>query len=292
MTREQAINYLISSGFTLEQVGDVVRALTYEPTTKNDSSELEKNSKKLEKGATKNDLGVDCVSRQAISGYIAYILNHGMGKKKSFGFIKKFVDKLPSVTPQLSVPEVTALAEWTTKLTKASEEAYNKGYADGMKAQAEHESLCKEEREISKEKAIEILRTDNISSYSVEDILSARDMAIKALEQEPTTKNNLGVDCIKKSDAINIIQDMHGLARADVISDAVNRIITMPSVTPQEPILNKIRAEIETKYGQCDICEYFEDYDYEENDISEYRPIGNIADILQIIDKYKAESEK
>ncbi len=34
---------------------------------------------------------------------------------------------------------------------------------------------------------------------------------------------------------IDIIQDMHGLARADVISDAVNRIITMPSVTPQEP---------------------------------------------------------
>jgi hypothetical protein len=57
----------------------------------------------------------------------------------------------------------------------------------------------------------------------------------------------------------------------------------------QEPILDKIKAEIETKYGQCDICEYFENYDYEENDISEYRPIGNIADILQIIDKYKSE---
>ena len=54
-------------------------------------------------------------------------------------------------------------------------------------------------------------------------------------EQEPTTKNDLGVDCIKKSDAINIIQDMHGLARADVISDAVNKIIELPSVTPQEP---------------------------------------------------------
>lgn len=36
-----------------------------------------------------------------------------------------------------------------------------------------------------REKAIEILRADNISGYSVEDILSARDMAIKALEQEP-----------------------------------------------------------------------------------------------------------
>ena len=34
-------------------------------------------------------------------------------------------------------------------------------------------------------KAIEILRADNIASYSVEDVLSARDMAIKALEQEP-----------------------------------------------------------------------------------------------------------
>jgi len=71
MTREQAINYLISSGFTQEQVCEVVRALTYEPTTK-------------------NNLGVE---------------------------------------------EVTALAEWIEKLTKASEEAYNKGYADGMKAQ-------------------------------------------------------------------------------------------------------------------------------------------------------------
>ena len=56
-------------------------------------------------------------------------------------------------------------------------------------------------------------------------------------------------------------------------------------------ILDKIRAEIETKYGQCDLCVYFVDYDYNENDISEYRPIGDIADILQIIDKYKAESE-
>lgn len=56
-------------------------------------------------------------------------------------------------------------------------------------------------------------------------------------------------------------------------------------------VLDKIRAEIETKYGHCDICEYFEDYDYEENDISEYRPIGDIADILEIIDKYKEETE-
>lgn len=60
----------------------------------------------------------------------------------------------------------------------------------------------------------------------------------------------------------------------------------------EREVLDKIRNEIETEYGQYDICEYFEDYDYEENNISEYRPIGNIADILQIIDKYKAETEE
>jgi hypothetical protein len=61
----------------------------------------------------------------------------------------------------------------------------------------------------------------------------------------------------------------------------------------QEPILDKIRDEIEEKYGGYDICEWFEDYDYEENDISEYRSVGNVSDILAIIDKYRAEgSEK
>jgi hypothetical protein len=47
---------------------------------------------------TKNDLGVDAISRQAINGYIDYILSHGMGKKKSFDFIKKFVANMSSVT--------------------------------------------------------------------------------------------------------------------------------------------------------------------------------------------------
>ena len=49
--------------------------------------------------------------------------------------------------------------------------------------------------------------------------------------------------------------------------------------------IDKIRAEIETKYGQCDICEYDSDY-------CGWNQVGDIADILQIIDKYKAESEE
>lgn len=54
-------------------------------------------------------------------------------------------------------------------------------------------------------------------------------------------------------------------------------------------VLDKIRAEIEEEYGDYDICEWFEDYDYEENDISEYRQVGKVSDILAIIDKYRKE---
>ena len=57
-------------------------------------------------------------------------------------------------------------------------------------------------------------------------------------------------------------------------------------------ILDKIRAEIEEKYGGYDICVWFDNYDYEENDISEYRSVGYLSDILKIIDKYRAESEE
>lgn len=71
--------------------------------------------------------------------------------------------------------------------------------------------------------------------------------------------------------------------------------IDMYSVIKQKyierDVLDKIRAEIEEGYGDYDICEWFEDYDYEENDISEYQQVGNMSDILAIVDKYKAESE-
>jgi len=118
MNREQAINYLISSGFTNEQVCDVVRALTYEPTTK-------------------NDLGVDIISRNEVLNRLASIAKikaKSDAQKSLMGRCMFMVEHMSSVTPQLSVPEVTALAEWTEKLTKECEEAYNKGYADGVKS--------------------------------------------------------------------------------------------------------------------------------------------------------------
>lgn len=42
----------------------------------------------------------DTISRQAVLDYIHRILSQGTGKKKSFEFIQKYVEKLPPVTPQ------------------------------------------------------------------------------------------------------------------------------------------------------------------------------------------------
>ena len=49
----------------------------------------------------------------------------------------------------------------------------------------------------------------------------------------------------------------------------------------QEPVIDKIRAEIIEKYWDCDICKYNGHFNIK----------GDINDVLQIIDKYKAESE-
>ena len=132
------------------------------------------------------------------------------------------------------------------------------------------------------DKYIKCRGEEDIIEVSIDSVdIEALDMATKALEQQPQSFKWC-TDC-KEYD-----QEKHCCHRwSKVIRDTVEEMRQ-----EQEPILDKIRAEIETKYGQCDICEYFEDYDYEENDISEYRPIGDIADILQIIDKYKAESEE
>lgn len=50
--------------------------------------------------------------------------------------------------------------------------------------------------------------------------------------------------------------------------------------------LESIKSEITDTFGDAAICEWFEDYDYEENDISEYQSIGSMSDVLEIIDKY------
>lgn len=135
--------------------------------------------------------------------------------------------------------------------------------------------------------------------------VEALDMAIKALEQEPTTKNDLGVDYRSLEDIKKLVErkadDLDG-----VMLDAGGVIIglyfaianDLPSATPQEPmveidlysvikqsyiereVLDKIRTEIEEQ-----VLESLSDGG------DDWFTAEKVNECLDIIDKYKAESE-
>lgn len=87
MTREELIAY----------GEDYLRDLT---TAACDISEKHKEFVKMAIAAIKTEPCEDAVSREAVLWYVNYIMNHGMGKQKSFKYIKKYVEKLPPVTPK------------------------------------------------------------------------------------------------------------------------------------------------------------------------------------------------
>lgn len=102
-----------------------------------------------------------------------------------------------------------------------------------------------------------------------EQDFEAFDMAIKALEQEPTTKNDLGVDCVSRKEVFETIDDCNsdGLKGIFCSYDDGERfkeyIKNLPSVTPQEPktghwIYVGEENERETKLGNfryvCSEC--------------------------------------
>jgi len=62
--------------------------------------------------------------------------------------------------------------------------------------------------------------------------------AIEALKQEPKTKNDLGVDCISRQAVLDIAK----ASKSNWIDNSIlfKRVNELPSVTPQEPILDKI----------------------------------------------------
>ena len=77
------------------------------------------------------------------------------------------------------------------------------------------------------QKAIEIIKADSLAPYSVNEILEARDLAVEALKQMTTTKNDLGVDCISRADAIRVAS---GYCHP---SNVAKELAKLPSVTPQ-----------------------------------------------------------
>ena len=124
--------------------------------------------------------------------------------------------------------------------------------------------------------------------------------AIKALEQEPTTKNDLGVDCISREATVkrlcNLAEYMNEhkensgdpyIMAALFIQDNKTEF---PSVTPQEPFINKPCVS-------SGVCEHDKNkvLDKIRAEIEQHRYglVNDGLDIaLNIIDKYKAETEE
>ena len=81
--------------------------------------------------------------------------------------------------------------------------------------------------------------------------------AIEALEQEPTTKNNLGVDCISRAEAIKCLEcdfDITGKENMKTVVNYINsahdKIVNLPSVTPQESV-KKLEEQIKQLQNRC-----------------------------------------
>jgi hypothetical protein len=146
-------------------------------------------------------------------------------------------------------------------------------------------------------------------------------------EKEPTTKNNLGVDCISRAQTqieiemnasrYTIARERGGMGQVEwsdqliKVSDAVGIIRKLPYVTPQEPTdknftkadidaitkainkgwelrVNEILSKIRAEIEGCeDRVRSNEDYDK-----AEYVAYTDaITDALVILDKYKADTE-
>ena len=84
--------------------------------------------------------------------------------------------------------------------------------------------------------------------------------------------------------------DYVGYFESDTIYSCVRNASKVDAIPLS--IIEEIKAEIMEQFEGCDICRWDEDYDYEENDISEYKYIDSICSILKIIDEKVKERTK
>lgn len=84
---------------------------------------------------------------------------------------------------------------------------------------------------------------NSVAHHAAAQCLKYWDMAIEALKQEPITKNDLAVDCISREQAIEWVDNLRkmdecfGNHKGDYypLSEVIDRLQNVPSVTPQEP---------------------------------------------------------
>ena len=157
-----------------------------------------------------------------------------------------------------------------------------------------------------KQKAIDALKISVpimiMTEEKFNDYIQTLNKTMDWLEQEPTTKNNLGVDCIDRAEVLKLMKDNWHTHNGDwAMQESMDDIRALPSVTPQEPIepmveidlysvikqkyierevLDKIRAEIEKAV--------WEDVVVSLDGTDEVRiPRLDPDDVFEIIDKYR-----
>lgn len=102
----------------------------------------------------------------------------------------------------------------------------------------------------------------------------------KVLEQEPTTKN-LAADREDAVERLNAIKQLIGYDKDSEIVKATQKSLDMAiKALEQEPILDKIRAEIKKLQKMCD-----------KNDLNLMAQYSAFGMVLDILDKYKGYRE-
>lgn len=103
-----------------------------------------------------------------------------------------------------------------------------------------------------------------------------------------------------REEAIQLIDEIassyYPCDKKDALEMAIKALENLPSetVTEQEiakHILHKLAVQILEKYSGLDICEHLDEYDWDENDISYYKQVGNIGDIMDMIDNILSEGQ-
>lgn len=124
---------------------------------------------------------------------------------------------------------------------------------------------------------------------------------IDTLEQEPTTKNDLGVDAVRRKAVLNTLDNMDSaLDNEDRTVETYKELLkecykVLPSVTPQEQFKPMVEIDlysvIKQKYIEREVLDKISAEIQRLRGCSCSCSDGIIDDVEDIIDKYKAESE-
>ena len=170
-----------------------------------------------------------------------------------------------------------------------------------------------------KQKAIDALKISVpimiMTEEKFNDYIQTLNKTMDWLEQEPTTKNDLGVDAVSRAEVLKLMQDNWHTHNGDwAMQESMDDIRALSSVTPQEPfkpmveidlysvikqkyiereVLDKIRAEI-AEYGSIMVAYAITKETKTDKGIEKL--VSDVLkqakeQVLDIIDKYKAEVE-